>query len=360
MSELEPHILVALLAAGLGVIFGVVMEWSRFCLLSGVRELVTTGASFKLGMYALALAVAAAGTQTLQLAGLVDLDQSIYRSDTMSIGGLVVGGLVFGFGAVLTRGCVSRLTVLSATGNLRALVVLLTVGIAAYATLRGILYFPRDLLQSATSLTTPVATFDAALATLGLSETTARMIPVLVVALLAVIYAVRTVRSPAHWLAAIAIGLVIVGGWYATGYIGADDFDPQPVESLTFTAPIGDSLLYLMTYTGSTIKFGIALVAGALIGSFLSALFGKRLALQGFEAPRQLARYLTGGVMMGFGGVASLGCTIGQGLTGVSTLSIASLVALASIVSGMALGIRLVDARGGVNEMGGEAFPVSI
>ncbi|MCB1477393.1 MAG: YeeE/YedE family protein [Tepidamorphaceae bacterium] len=360
MSDIEPYILVSLLAAGLGIVFGITMEWSRFCLLSGVREQVTTGASFKLGMYLLALAVAAAGAQGLQLAGLVDLDQSIYRSGSLSVGGLVVGGLIFGFGAALTRGCVSRLTVLSATGNLRALVVLLAVGISAYATLRGILYFPRDVLQSATSMTPPVATFDGALAALGLGETAARMIPVLIVALVAFVYALRTVRSPVHWFAAIVIGLVITGGWYVTGYIGADEFDPQPVESLTFTAPIGDSLLYLMTYTGSAIKFGIALIAGTLTGSFISALFGKRLALQGFEAPRQLARYLTGGAMMGFGGVAALGCSIGQGLTGVSTLSIASLVALASIVSGMALGIRLVDARGGVNEMGGEAFPVSI
>ncbi|MCC0016848.1 MAG: YeeE/YedE family protein [Rhodobiaceae bacterium] len=360
MSELEPHILVAILAAGLGVVFGIAMEWSRFCLLSGVREQVTTGISAKLGMFAIAVAVALAGTQGLQLAGLVDLDQSIYRGDTLSLGGLVVGGLVFGLGAVLTRGCVSRLTVLSATGNLRALVVLLVVGVSAYATLRGILYFPRDALQSATNVTTPIATFDAAAAALGLGDTAARLVPVLLIGGAALAFALRAVRRPGHWVAAAVVGLTVVGGWFATGYLGADDFDPQPVETLTFTGPVAEGVQYLMTFTGSTISFGVALVAGALAGAFASALVGRRVALQGFDEPRQLARYIAGGVLMGFGGVAALGCTIGQGLSGVSTLSIASFIALASIAAGMAFGVRVVDARGGTNEMAGEALPVSI
>ncbi|MFN0264153.1 YeeE/YedE family protein [Tepidamorphus sp. 3E244] len=360
MSELEPHLLVSLLAAGIGVIFGIAMEQSRFCLLSGVRDQVLTRRSPKLGMYMAALAVTVIAAQLLAITGYVDLDESIYRADTLSLGGLIGGGLIFGIGAVLTRGCVSRLTVLSATGNLRAVVVLMVVGISAYATLRGLLYYPRDLLQSSTSFTTPIATLDAAFASLGIGDTLARLVPALLIAAAALAFAVRAIRNPLLWVAAIVIGLTIAAGWVATGYVGADDFDPQPVESLTFTAPVADTILYAMTYTGATIKFGIALLLGTLVGSFLSALVGGRLKLQGFEAPRQLARYMTGGALMGFGGVTALGCSIGQGLTGVSTLSIGSLIALASIAGGMALGIRLLDARGGVNEMGGEAAPFSI
>lgn len=347
--DLEPHLLVALLAAGIGTIFGIAMEWSRFCLVSGVREQVTAGTSSKLAMFALAVAVAVVGAQGLHLAGMVDLDESIYRADTISLGGLIVGGLVFGIGAVLTRGCVSRLTVLSATGNLRAVVVLLVVGLSAYATLRGIFYLPRDLLQSSTSVAAPMATLDAVAASFGLSEALARIVPAALIAGLALFFAARRLRGAGHWLAAVVIGLSVVAGWYATGYVGADDFDPQPVESLTFTAPVADTILYLVTYTGATAKFGVGLVFGTLAGAFVSAAVGQRLKLQGFEEPAQMARYLVGGAMMGFGGVAALGCTIGQGLTGVSTLSIASFIALASIAGGMALGIRLVEARQGTH-----------
>lgn len=358
MSEFEPHILVALLAGGLGIVFGIAMEWSRFCLLSGVREQVLDGVSIKLGMFAIAIAVALAGTQGLQIAGLIDLDQSIYRGDTLSLGGLIIGGLVFGLGAVLTRGCVSRLTVLSATGNLRALVVLMVVGISAYATLRGILYFPRDLLQSATNVTTPVTSLDAVFAALGIGDAGARIVPVVLIALAALAFGARALRHPGHWLAAIVVGLVVAGGWLATGFAGADDFEPQPVESLTFTGPIAETVQYLMTFTGSTIGFGVALVAGTLVGAFVSALAGRRIALQGFDTPGQLARYLAGGAMMGFGGVAALGCTIGQGLSGVSTLSIASFIALGSISAGMVLGVRLIETRGGRVRSGSDAVTV--
>ncbi len=359
MSELEPHILVALLAGAIGLVFGIAMEASRFCLLSGVRDQLTRGTSPKLAMFALAAAVAVLGAQGLQLAGYVDLDESIYRGDTLSLGGLVIGGLLFGVGAVLTRGCVSRLTVLSATGNLRALVVLMVVGITAYATLRGVLYFPRDLLQSATTIAAPLATLDAVFASAGFGETVARLAPALPIALLAVAYTLNVTRNPGHWIAAIVIGGAVVAGWYVTGYIGADDFDPQPVESLTFSAPVANSLLYLMTFTGSTISFGVALFAGTLIGVAVSAIAGGRMVPQSFESASQMTRYLTGGVLMGFGSVAALGCTIGQGLSGVSTLSIAAFIALGSIVTGMVLGLKLVD-RVARDEGQGEAVAASV
>ncbi len=142
--------------------------------------------------------------------------------------------------------------------------------------------------------------------------------------------------SAGHLVAAAAIGLLIPAGWLITGVLDQDDFDPVPLQSLTFTAPLADSIQYVMTFTGAQINFGIALVFGVVAGSFISAVQGGRMYLVGFEEPEQMVRYLGGAALMGIGSVMSLGCTIGQGLSGVSTLSLASILALMAICAGAA------------------------
>ena len=147
-------------------------------------------------------------------------------------------------------------------------------------------------------------------------------------------------RSIGQIAAGVAVGLLIAAGWYATGHLGADDFNPVPVTSLTFIAPIADSLQYVMLSTGSTLNFGIATVGGVFAGSLVTALLTGRFELEGYRSPQHMLRSAGGAALMGTGGVMAFGCSIGQGLTGISTLALASFVAVAGILAGSALGLR--------------------
>ena len=150
-----------------------------------------------------------------------------------------------------------------------------------------------------------------------------------------------TRSSPKGQIAAgLAVGLLVTAGWFATGYLGADDFNPTPVTSLTFIAPIADSVQYVMLSTGLTLNFGITLVAGVVAGSLLTALVTGRFRLEGYTSPRHMLRSIGGAALMGAGGAMAYGCSIGQGLTGLSTPALASFVAVAGILLGSALGLR--------------------
>ncbi len=148
-------------------------------------------------------------------------------------------------------------------------------------------------------------------------------------------------RSFDNLLAGIVIGLIIPAGWYVTGVVGFDDFEPVRLESYTFIAPAAESLQYLMTFTGSTISFGVAAVFGVILGSFLYVILTGKFRLEYFVGRDDMLRHIFGGILMGFGGVLALGCTVGQGITGMSTLALGSLMALVSIVFGSALTMKI-------------------
>ena len=344
MPAFEISTLVVLAALGLGVVFGVLAERSQFCLLSGVRDRIAGRSDEKLLAFVLAALMAVAGTQALVSFGALDLSGAIYLPKGSSLVAAALGGALFGLGAVAARGCLGRLIVLSSTGNLRAAVVILTAGVIAYATLRGVLAIPRTAMQAV--LPTDAAAVDLAVRMADATGIDASFARLAVVALAVGLAALVLLRHGPTWrlVAGAAIGLLVVAGWAVTGILGADEFEPTPVASLTFAAPLGNSLQYLMTATGARVDFGIALVGGTLLGAALSARLAGAAKLQGFEGAEQMLRYLSGAALMGFGAVLALGCTAGQGLTGVSTLSILSFVALAAIVAGMRLGF-VIEAR---------------
>lgn len=150
-------------------------------------------------------------------------------------------------------------------------------------------------------------------------------------------------RQPLLIGAGIVIGLTVVGGWAATGILGADDFEPAPLVSMTFVAPVGNALQYLMTFTGATLDFGISTVGGVIVGAFLMSRLDGSFRLESFANAKDVLSHVTGGVLMGIGGVTALGCTVGQGLTGVATLALGSFVALTGIVIGGILGVRYLE-----------------
>lgn len=332
-------------ALAIGVAFGAVSRLTAFCFRSAVLEITAGKTGFQVRAWAVALATAVAATQALSMLGIVDLSSSIYLTTRITWLALAVGGLAFGIGMILARGCGARHMVLIAGGNLRSAIVLSVLGIVAYMTLRGILALPRTALESLG--TADLAAYD--MASQGLADVTglgntAPWIAVSVLALVALVLLLRT-DALVRWKAlatGAAVGLLIAAGWYVTGVIGFDEFAPVRTESLTFTAPVGNAIQFLMTYTGATADFGIVAVAGTVIGAMAVALVRGQWHLEAFETPKQLLRYVAGGALMGFGGVLALGCTVGAGLSGVSTLSLGSILAVVSIFIGAVIGDILV------------------
>ena len=334
-----------IIASGLviGLVYGAVGLLSGFCLLSGLRGWWADGDGRLIRTYALAIGVAVAATQLLAAAGLVDIGKSIYLQASFSAPVMFFGGLLFGYGMVLANGCGSRALVLLGRGNLRSFVVVVVLAIFAQMALKGLIAPPRIALVGATQTTTATNSMPALLASAGLSATAARMLAASVISAALIIFAFAHPafrRSPGQVAAGLVVGMLVAGGWLATGYLGADEFNPAPVTSLTFIAPIADALQYVMLSTGSTLNFGIVTVFGVLAGSLITALATGRFELEGYRSPRHMLRSGSGAALMGAGGVMAFGCSVGQGLTGFSTLALASLIALAGILVGTALGLR--------------------
>src|SRR4051812_18116423 len=327
----------------IGLAYGAVGLLSGFCLLSGLRGWWASGDSRLIRTYALALGVAISAAQLLAAGGVVDLGKSIYLQPSFSAPSMLFGGALFGYGMALANGCGSRALVLLGRGNLRSLVVVLVLGIAAQMTLKGLIAPARVAALQWTQVSPSVISLPAMLSKFGLSETFARMLAASAISGALIIFAF--VHAPFHRsngqiAAGVAVGLLVSAGWFCTGYLGADDFNPAPVTSLTFIAPIADSVQYIMLSTGLTLNFGITMVAGVVAGSLVTALATGRFHLEGFSSPRHMLRSVGGAALMGAGGAMAYGCSIGQGLTGVSTLALASFVAVAGILLGSALGLR--------------------
>ena len=324
-------------AFALGAFFGALAEYSRYCARAALAEWApgtertqAAGTGYaRTKQYLTAVLVALAGTQLLFATQNIDLGNSIYWSVGIQPLALVTGGLLFGIGMVLAGGCASRLLVLAASGNGRALVTLLVTGIAGYATLRGMLSYPRIWLEQAW------ATGSSA----GSLYEAGTVSPVLVGSIIALVFAAALafvlVRHGARGVVTGAlVGLVVVAGWAITGIVGFDEFDPTQLQSLSFVAPVGETIQYLMIFTGDTIGYGTALLFGVLAGAFASSLAGGRFHYRGFTTEGSLVRYVAGGLLMGFGGVTALGCSVGQGLTGLTSASVSSVLAMLAIAAG--------------------------
>ena len=340
---MDPATIVILAALIIGLIYGSVGLVSGFCMMSGLRGWWADGDGRLVRTYALAMGVAIAASQLLAAAGLVDLGKSIYLQPSFSAPVMFLGGLLFGYGMVLSNGCGSRALVLLGRGNLRSFVVVIVLGIVAEMTLKGLIAPMRIAMVQASQATVSANSAPALLASIGLGAVPARMVAASVLSAVLIIFAFAHApfrKSPGQIAAGLIVGLLVAGGWYATGYLGADDFNPVPVTSLTFIAPIADALQYVMLSTGSTLNFGIVTVFGVFAGSLVTAIATGRFQLEGYRSPQHMLRSAGGAALMGAGGVMAFGCSVGQGLTGLSTLSLSSFIAIAGIMLGTGAGLR--------------------
>jgi uncharacterized membrane protein YedE/YeeE len=346
----------------LAFIFGAVANRTNFCTMGAVSDVVNMGSWGRMRMWLLAIAVAILGTHALQLAGLIDLTRSIYVRPNLTWLSYVLGGFLFGVGMTLGSGCGSKTLVRLGGGSLKSLVVFIFLGIAGYMTLKGLFAIWRtrwidpvaidlaayDLPRQ--DLPTLIATWA------GASLPAVELAVALVVAgaLLVFVFKDREFRTSFdHVLGGTVVGLVIVGGWYVTGHIGfaenpqtlEDTFfgtNSRTLESLSFTAPVAFTLELLMLWSDRSLgpTFGIGATAGIIAGSFAYAIVSKSFRWEGLAGAEDTANHVVGGLLMGFGGVLALGCTIGQGLTGFSTLALGSILAFLAIVAGSALTMR--------------------
>ena len=339
------------LAFAIGAVFGFVGSKTRFCTLGAIADVVHMGDWDRMRMWMLAIAVAIAGTTALQLGGLFDASKTIYTGSRLVWLSHLVGGAAFGAGMTLASGCGARTLIRIGGGNLKSVVVFAFFAISALMTLRGVFAVGRTRFLDAAAISLPHGQDLAAfLASAGLAPTTALILAAAALATPLLIAALcrRGAWSPDILLGGVVIGGLVVAGWYVTGHLGHLAEHPDSLEeaflatnsnraeSLTFVAPLAYTLDLLMLWSDSSrvTTFGIASVLGVVAGAALHATLGGTFRIESFRDASDLARHIAGAMLMGFGGVTALGCTIGQGISGLSTLATGSMLTTAAIILG--------------------------
>jgi uncharacterized membrane protein YedE/YeeE len=342
----------------LAAVFGAIGQRTRFCTMGAVSDIVGLGDWTRMRMWVLAMAVAMLGFNAMVALGSVAAADTIYAVPTLRWLSALAGGLLFGIGMVLASGCGSRTLVRIGTGNLKSLVVFLVMGVAAFATLRGITAVARvatvDRVAVELAAGQDLPSLLAAATGMSRQALAAAVGGALGLAMLAWALAREEGRRADVLLGGLGSGAVVAAVWWVSGVLGHVAEHPdtleeawlatnsQRMESLTFVAPIAYTLDWLIFFSDKSklLTLGVVSVAGVVVGSMAHALATREFRWEGFRDREDLANHLVGGALMGVGGVTAMGCTIGQGITGLSTLAVGSFIALGGIVGGAVLGLR--------------------
>jgi uncharacterized protein len=361
MQEVDLRALASLVlwaAFALAVLFGAIAQRTHFCTMGAVADIVNMGDWARMRMWVMAIGVAMIGFNLMVALGWVDASKSIYASERFIWLSALVGGLMFGFGMVLASGCGSKTLVRLGGGNLKSLVVFIVLGLAAYATLKGITAVARVASVDTVFIATPTSQDLPSLFAAATGASKAAFAALLGIGLggALVAWALRRPegRTPDVLLAGIGLGALVTAMWWVSGRLGFVAEDPntlqeaflatnsQRMESFSFVAPFAYTLDWLILFSDKSrlLTVGIVSAAGVVVGSALYSVATRSVRWEGFRDAQDTANHLIGAALMGVGGVAALGCTIGQGLSGISTLSLTSFVALAAIVLGAVAALR--------------------
>jgi uncharacterized membrane protein YedE/YeeE len=335
-----------------GLCLGIISHRTHFCTMGAISDVVHLGDWTRARQWALAIAVAMLGFAALTDLGLIDASKTLYASTRLMWLSTLVGGVMFGYGMVIASGCGNKALVRIGGGNLKSVVVFVVMGISAFATLKGITAVLRASTVDTVFIDMPAGASLNALGIPGAGYVFASLLLLWVL------------RDKYFWtfnsfLAGVGVGGVVVAMWWVSGHLGFVPEHPETldavyvatssgrIEALNFVAPIANTLDWLMFYSDASkvLTTGVMAVSGVVCGAALSALHGKTFRLEGFANPRDLGQHLLGSVLMGVGGVTAMGCTIGQGLSGMSTLSLNAFMALAAIVLGAVVSLRQQAAR---------------
>lgn len=323
-----------------GVLLGLAARLGRFCTLGAIEDYLYGNNDKRLRMWILAIGTAVIGSFGLMAFGLFDPAKSFYLSQQWSPLASIIGGGLFGYGMAMAGNCGYGALARLGGGDLRSFVIVLVMGISAYVTLSG----PLAWIRVEVFPPTPPAAIPSGIAhTLGAATGISVAFIGLVIGALLVVFALsartlRQDRSAIFW--GTAVGIAVVSAWGGMQYINAHGFDDLPLVSHTFSAPVGETILYGMTASGQSLSFGIGSVAGVWIGAFLGSLIKGHFRWEACEDPRELRRQIIGAGLMGVGAVLAIGCSIGQGLTAFSLLAFSAPVTLAAIFAGAALGLH--------------------
>ena len=324
-----------------GIVLGLAARLGRFCTLGAIEDYLYGGSDHRLRMWGVAIGVALIGAFGMMGAGWLDPAENAYLASYWNPAAHIVGGLIFGVGMALAGNCGFGALARLGGGDLRAFVIVLVMGISAYVVMSGPLaplrlaVFPPDLiatdgpagyahiLSQATGLSPALPGFAAGVTVLALALARPEF---------------RAQPKSIAWGA--AVGLAVVFGWGASAWLAHYTMGAVTLQSYTFAAPIGESILYAMTASGTGITFGVGAVAGVWMGAFAGSLMKGHFRWEACEDPRELRRQIFGAILMGGGAILSFGCTVGQGITGISVLALGAPLTLIGIFIGVTLGLR--------------------
>jgi uncharacterized membrane protein YedE/YeeE len=326
---------------GLGLLFGFFAQRSRFCLRAAVIEFWHGQFGEKLPVWLITFSSAVVAVQLLILAGWLDISNARQMANTGSLSGALVGGICFGIGMILTRGCASRLLVLSATGNLRALLSGLIFAVSAQAALSGALSPLRLAISSWWTVDGGAARNLLALTGVG---HWGGLVFGLIWLLAGVFFAMRNKWPLIKWITASMTGLTVAGAWWFTYLVSTSSFEVVNVQGLTFSGPSAEWLMRVLATPTPRIGFDFGLMPGVFAGSFLGAMVGREWKLEGFKDGHSMRRYIMGAVFMGFGAMLAGGCAVGAGITGGSIFAVTAWLTLLGMWFGAGLTDRLIDA----------------
>ena len=350
----------------LAFILGAVGNKTHFCTLGGVSDWVNMDNKGRLGAWFLAMAIAALGVSLIEALGLISLSDTRppYRSTGFSWLRYILGGLMFGVGMTLASGCTAKILIRIGGGNFKSLLVFIIVGLSAYLMTKtdfyGVVFHswmqPLSLDLAMFGLTgQDLGSIVAGLSGLG-DPNVIRLAISILLALLVVLFIARSTgwrNNGNNILSGSTFGLCVFGAWYLTAGPWGQEWmeavewlDERPlgvgVQSFTFVNPFGETLSYIAEPSNTLLlTFGVVAVFGVIIGSLVYALISRRFHIEWFHSWDDLVRHMVGGALMGIGGILALGCTIGQGITGVSTLALGSFLALGAIILGSAATMKI-------------------
>lgn len=342
----------------LALVFGAIAQRTHFCTMGAVSDIVNIGDWTRMRVWVMAIGVAMIGFYTLAAAGQIDPSKTLYASSRFTWLSALVGGMLFGFGMVLASGCGSKTLVRIGGGNLKSLVVFVLMGVAAFATLKGITAVLRvaTVDRVAVEFSRNAALPDWLGFAIGMHPASAGLVLALVIGLALIFWALlgRDFIRFDNLLGGLGIGAVIVAMWWVSGHMAYVAEHPETLqeaflatnsgraEAFSFVSPVAYTLDWLMFFSDKSklLTIGIVSVFGVVLGSAVYALATRSFRWEGFRDAEDTANHLVGAVLMGVGGVAAMGCTVGQGLSGISTLSATSIVAVVAILGGSVAALK--------------------
>lgn len=332
---------VALFGAVGGILLGLAARLGRFCTLGAIEDLLYGGSSVRMRCWVLAIGASIIGSFSLIGAGVLDAETSFYLSIRWMPMATVLGGLMFGYGMALAGNCGFGAIARLGGGDLRSFVIVLVMGVSAYVILAGPLAPLRNWAFPQVDVTSPVPPGIAHQigALTGFSAVPVGITIGLMLSVTA-LWSAEMRKDPSAIFWSLMVAVAVVSGWAGSQWVATNGFDGLPVVSHSFSAPVGETILFAMNGSVRPLSFAVGSVVGVWIGAFVGSVAKGHFRWEACEDPRELRRQIFGAIIMGLGAILAIGCTVGQGITAFSLLAISAPVTFLAIFAGAALGLR--------------------